>query len=112
MADYPRYQYSKFDDNGGQYVVRADDKEEFELDVTYIKAILGTTTKAVVESVDEDRDPLETKPCPIHEGKSLYRKEGKFGTFYSHKVGDDAKGKPVYCNGYEKGHVFTDDYNN
>lgn len=39
----------------------------------------------------------EKKPCPIHEGHSLFRKTNAKGTWYSHK-NPDGDG---YCNGKE-----------
>ena len=39
MAE-PKYQYSEFVNNGrnGQYVVRTDDKEEFEMLIAYVQS--------------------------------------------------------------------------
>ena len=56
MTDYPRYQYSKMSaDKSEQYVVRGDDKEEFELDVTYLK------TKGEIAKTFPDQPNQATK---------------------------------------------------
>lgn len=73
--------------------------------------VLGTV-KAVTASVKRENvtsiNP-NSKPCELHPGQNLYYKEGKFGGFWSHKVGDDANGKAIYCNGYDKSKKMTVD---
>lgn len=36
--------------------------------------------------------------CPIHDVQ-MTQKQGKFGLFYSHIIGQDPTGKNLYCNG-------------
>ena len=38
---YPRYQYSRFDNKQGQYVVRSNDLADFKLDVDYVNEAVG-----------------------------------------------------------------------
>lgn len=98
---FPRFQISKFH-NGSkniQSVVRTNDEEEYNkwlgkwLEEDKIDKTLnvGASTPKTYGTPTED-----TKMCPIHNVK-MYRKEGKYGVYYSH--GNKEVG---YCNGKPK----------
>lgn len=118
-----RFQWSKFTgDREEQFVIREDDWKLFEegrqkvLDLISGKTSTGENKPA--EPVKPVEAPVETKPltngvagdkapqpCPIHTNRVLfYNPNGRFGPFWSHKTDQvGGNGKPVYCNGVEKG---------
>jgi hypothetical protein len=50
--------------------------------------------------------PANTKPCPMHEGSTMYERQGRNGPFFSHKIGEG-----MYCNGKPKMPAQTQEYN-
>jgi len=81
MTD-PKFQYSEFVRNGhdGQYVVRTDDKEEFEQLVTYIQSKIHPEAQTVVPNVAPpdlsiDGEKGQGGKCPLH-GSPLVWKTG------------------------------------
>lgn len=80
---FPKYQYSEFLHNGhdGQFVVRTNDKEEFELMVTYIQS--------KVDKALEKHDPIQavTKDVNTHPCKTC-------GAMTEYKSGTSKAGKP------------------
>src|SRR3990167_523468 len=51
---FPRYQFSRFDKEQGQYVVRGNDLKEFKLDVDFVNTAIDRLPKTAQESkIDE-----------------------------------------------------------
>jgi hypothetical protein len=57
----------------------------------------GKNGKLLLVLDGNDPEPPEIA-CPIHQGKTLRRKEGQYGSFLSHPDGEDRSGKAIYCN--------------
>ena len=79
-----RFQYSRFDNKQGQYVVRSNDQKEFDLDVDYINGKIGVVSEQEKE-IDKAFAPpvergLELGMCAKCEAPNIiYKKSGKVG---------------------------------
>lgn len=106
-----KYQYSSKLDNGEIFVCRNDDKEELMLDVEWFRShdrqekAPETHPSVSDEGLNEEYQgkTLEEIPeidesyCDIHDVK-MFKKEGKYGVFYTHgRKKDD--GTWENCNG-------------
>ena len=75
MADFNKFQYSYFLDNGAQVVVRTDDAEEFRADVATAQEMFPPTS--TVKSSPQRVPVAQTENmCPVH-NKELKEKVSK-----------------------------------
>lgn len=99
MADYPKFQISKFLDQKREYqvVVRTNDFDELLEAMKQIKPLVQQIEKTS-QNTPTTQTPIVTDSlpksvaCPEHPTETLYLKDGKYGPYYSHKWGD------VWCN--------------
>lgn len=92
MADYPRYQISKFLDDRRTYqvVVRSDTYKDLQEAMKQIKPWIDSKEKEREETKEGDaflRNLPDKINCKEH-GVPMYLRDGKFGPYYSHKQGD------------------------
>jgi hypothetical protein len=88
MADF-RFQYSRFDSKNGQYVVRSNDVEEFELDIEYLNKKIGDVSvqgsiATITKPVTAD-DFNDKHMCPVHNVEMASKMSKKTNKpYYSH----------------------------
>ena len=84
---YPRYQYSRFDNKQGQYVVRSNDLADFKLDVDFVNETVGVVPAVTKQEQVIDK-AFNTPVVPVGNlgacskcgaDNIIYKKSGKVG---------------------------------
>lgn len=91
---FPRFQWSKFPEGNRdeQFVVRADDWQEFVDAKGKVEELLDASKPQAIEQTNAEADAVlaeasdggELTNCPEHPSERVFWKDGKFGRFFSH----------------------------
>ncbi len=108
---FPQYQYSRFDNKQGQYVVRSDSQEDFEKKIAFLnEKVDGVLPTKPIEIKPEPRQPYKESAgvtvdqgvdkhiCAVHGTQMISKVSKKTNeAYYSH--GDRVDGKFIICFG-------------
>ena len=90
------------DNKGHSLTIRTDDEDELFAILKHIKHIVRASKEKAAQCQSDaeaqHEEPPQTKPCEIHPGAMMQRRQRKDGTghFYSHNINGE------WCNGRAK----------